>query len=184
MNDPYLDSTCIVNNPWKSHFQFLVICWVCICMHQLMLILLNRKDSLWMCIKVVPSHLKFLYQDVYLEGCFPLRYSAALLLYSLESFLRMISLSCTQQHLAPYQQSPCNAIFLSIQSAISLFHLNFIAVSTAVFSLCILFYFWVCFLFHFISFPGAFKVLRSFLYFSHWDSIALPWQCVHSHFLF
>lgn len=165
----------------ESHFQFLMICWVHICMHQLMLILLNRKVTLWMCNKVVPSRL---YQDVYLEGCCPLRYSAVLLLYSLESSLRMISLSCTGQHLAPYQQSPCNAISLSIQSAISLFHLNFTAISTAVFSLCILFYFWICFLFHFILFPGAFKVLRSFLRFSHWDSIARPWQCVHSHFLF
>lgn len=46
--------------------------------------------------------------------------------------------------------------FLSIQFVISLFLLNLTEISTEVCSLCTAFYFWVCFLFCFILFPGAF----------------------------
>lgn len=174
----------------KEPFSVPRVLLIHICMHQSMLIPLNRQVTLRMCNKVVPSHLEFLYQDVYLEGCCPLRYSAALLLYSLESSLRMIfsplhrAASGTLSAITMQWYFSFNTVcYLFVSSQ---FHSNFncCELSLCTLSLCILFYFWVCFLFHFILFPGAFKVLRSFLCFSHWDSIAQPWQCVHSHFLF
>ena len=132
--------------------------------------------------KAVPPHIQFPYQDIS-EGCCSLRYSAVLLLQFLKISVKMLLISYQGSiwHLAGNQHA---ILFLSIQFAISSFPLNLTEISNVVFSLCTLVYFWVCFLFCFIWFPGAFEqVLRSSPCSSHWRSVALPWRCLRSHFL-
>lgn len=106
--------------------------------------------------KAVPAHTQFPYRGIS-EDCCSLRY---LCCYS--SSVKMLSFSCKGQHLAPYWQPTCSTIFLSVQFAISLFPLNLTEISTVVFSLCTLYYFWVCFCFFFLIYFVLFYFLEHF----------------------